>query len=102
MSLSLTANVSKPGTLRYLARRAGEEPPESPQELLDVVAANNLAAANFTGSLVLPRGGMAFAPACIADGADMVIWAVAQDQEGTYAGRWPNNSTMSRWATLGR
>jgi hypothetical protein len=35
---------------------------------------------------------------CIADGDQMVLYAVAQDSEGDHAGRWPNNSTISRCA----
>ena len=97
MALRIVANVSKPGALRYLARRAGQSPPASAQALLNAVATNDLSAANFTGSLRVPRaGGRAAAMLCIADGDQMVIFAVAQDREGDNPGRWPNNGTMVR------
>jgi hypothetical protein len=99
MTLILTATVSKPGALRYLARRAGQTPPASAQALISAVAANDLAAANFTGSAVMPTGGVPMtAEACIVEGDTMVLWVVAQDEEGSFPGRWPNNSTMSRCA----
>ena len=100
MTMHLTANISKPGALCYLARRVGEAPPASAQALLQAVASNSRAAANFTGSLEVPAADtLADASLCIADGDDMVVYAVAQDEEGTYAGRWPNNSTMIRCGT---
>jgi len=96
MSMALTANLSKPGTLRFLTRRVGEPPPAGAQAVLDAVAANNLAAANFTGSMgVGNSAAAATAQLCIADGADFLVYAVAQDREGENAGRWPNNSTVS-------
>lgn len=70
--------------------------PADATEVLLAVAAN--ANANFTASFVLPA---AATPAssgalCIADGDQMVVYAVAQDKEGTWPGRWPNNSTVIR------
>jgi hypothetical protein len=97
MTLVLRANVSKGGAVRFLARREGQPPPASAQELLSAVAANNLAAANFTGSVPVPTAGaVTTAQLCVADGDVMVLYAVAQDREGETPGRWPNNSTLSR------
>lgn len=97
MRLLLAVNASKPGALRFLARRPAQPAPTGAAALLDAVAANNLAAANFTGSVVIPAGGYATAVMCVADGDAFVVDAVAQDREGDFAGRWPNNSTMTRW-----
>lgn len=97
MSLVLSATVTKPGVLRYLARRTAEPAPAESQAVLAAVAANDLAAANFTGSLAVPAGGVpAGGRACVADGGTFVVYAVAQDGEGDNPGRWPNNSTLSR------
>ncbi|GBF99606.1 hypothetical protein Rsub_12070 [Raphidocelis subcapitata] len=96
MGLALSAALTKPGTLRYLARPAADPAPTDPQALLAAVAANDLVAANFTGSLAVPTAGAAASgAACIADGGAFVIYAVAQDREGDNPGRWPNNSTLS-------
>lgn len=101
-SLTISANVSKPGTIRYLARRTAEAPPSDNLAVLDIVAANNLGAANFTGSMVVAHTNVAVVGgACIAEGDAFVLYAVAQDGEGKYPGRCPNNSTMSRWAGQG-
>lgn len=95
MRLVIRANATKPGALRYLARRVGQPPPASVVALLDAVAANNLGAANFTGSLDIAPGALAgAATACVVDGGAFELHAVAQDGEGAHAGRWPNNSTM--------
>lgn len=95
MRLVLSARVSKPGTLRFLARRASQPAPASAQALLDDVAARSVAAANFTGSAPLAAGGqLTTVTLCVADGDEFVVHAVAQDREGDNAGRWPNNSTL--------
>jgi len=63
-------------------------------EVLLAVSANN--AANFTASFTVPAADVAvWSPAiCAADGDQMTVYAVAQDNEGSWPGRWPNNSTM--------
>ncbi|KAI8463288.1 MAG: hypothetical protein J3K34DRAFT_496093 [Monoraphidium minutum] len=95
MSLTLAVNASKPGTLRFVARRAGAPPPASAQEVLDDVAANSLAANNFTSSAAIPLGyTLATATLCVADGADMIVYGVAQDREGDFTGRSPNTSPL--------
>lgn len=95
MRLEIRVNASKPGTLRYLARRAGQPPPPSVAVLLDAVAANNLGASNFTGSVAIAPGTLAgAATACVVEGDAFELHVVAQDGEGAHAGRWPNNSTM--------
>lgn len=94
MTLAIAADVSKPGALRLLARRTGQPAPAGVQALLDAVAANDLAAANFTASVAVPTVGQTHGSLCIADGASFVVYAVAQDREGTWPGRVPNNSTV--------
>ena len=97
MSLTINAIVSKPGALRFALRHASQPRPASGNALLDVVAANNLAVVNFTGTMVLPQMNNPVASGwCIADGGGMVVDAVAQDHEGAIEGRWPNNSTFVR------
>jgi hypothetical protein len=116
MRLTLTATASKPGLLRFILQHNGtaaqgepsSAPPASARGLLNTVAANDLARANFTGTLALrpaaangSNEAAGAATLCIADAADMVLHAVAQDQEGQYAGRWPNNSTLTRCVFVG-
>ena len=97
MSLTINAIVSKPGALRFALRHASQPRPANVNALLGVVAANNLAVVNFTGTMLLPQMSTPVASDwCIADGGGMVVDAVAQDQEGAIEGRWPNNSTFVR------
>lgn len=89
MTLTISAKVDKPGKLFYMARRL---PAAEPGAVGDVVAG---AGANFSGSAVVSQAGQALSISlCVADGDQMKVWVVAQDQEGNYAGRLPNNSTM--------
>lgn len=94
MTLLVTADVSERGALRLLARRAGQAAPASVPALLDAVAAKDLAAANFTASVAVTAAGQVHGSLCIADGTSFVLYAVAQDLEGAWPGRVPNNSTM--------
>ncbi|PNH00991.1 hypothetical protein TSOC_013152 [Tetrabaena socialis] len=92
---TLTANSSKPGTLRFIAVHPGSPVPTREQ----LLAPASYAAANFSGVLVLPTAFAAASVAlCVADGASLQVWGVQEDLEGTFAGRLPNYSNITRAA----
>jgi hypothetical protein len=96
MTLTITANISKPGVLLYAPRKAGQPPP-TVKEVLAAVASRDLTLANFTGTLQAPSAGVAVsASACVADGDQMVVYAVANDTEGIWPGRDDNTSPVRR------
>ena len=97
MTLELVANVTKRGVIRFIATSANDPAPAGAQAVLDAVAANDVSKSNFTGSMpVTIAGTPEAARLCIADGNTFTIYAVAQDEEGNFPGRFPNNSTMTR------
>ncbi|KAG2444871.1 hypothetical protein HXX76_001609 [Chlamydomonas incerta] len=98
--LTLAVNASKAGTLYFLAIRAGGPVP-SRQQLLQPATYPAPAFANFSGSVQVQA---AWTPAsaglCVADGATFQIWAVLEDLEGTFPGRTPNYSNVTRAAQV--
>jgi hypothetical protein len=96
MNLTLVANVSKPGRL-WIAARKTSEPALTQQQVLEAAATQSTSHANFTGSLAIPSAASRVQDMlCVADGDLMVIYAVAQDKEGDFPPRGPNNSTLTR------
>ena len=96
MNLTLVANISKPGRLRFAARKASD-PALTQQEVLEAAATQSTALANFTGSLAVSTANVRVQDMlCVADGDLMVMYAVAQDKEGDFPPRGPNNSTLVR------
>lgn len=50
---------------------------------------------NFSGKVPLP-GGYGGVRLCIADPGDIEVWGFVQDEEGSNAGRYPNNGTITQ------
>eukprot|EP00775_Hariotina_reticulata_P010661 gene10661-10820_t len=94
MTLTITANISKPGVLLYAPRKIGQQPPTT-KEVLAAVATRDLTLANFTRTQQAPSAGVAVSvTACVADGDQMVVYAVANDTEGQWPGRGDNTSPV--------
>lgn len=96
MTFTITANSSKPGRLLYAPRKVGVAPPTA-EEVLSAWESKDPALANFTGQLELPSAAAAVTgTVCVADGDQLVVYAVAQDREGLWPGRQNNTSPVSR------
>lgn len=65
-------------------------------QVLNAAASQNPAQANFTGLLSVSVANTPVSSGtCVADADTMTIYAVAQDLEGAFPGRVPNNSTLT-------
>eukprot|EP00878_Enallax_costatus_P036168 GHUV01040514.1.p1 GENE.GHUV01040514.1~~GHUV01040514.1.p1 ORF type:complete len:141 (+),score=34.67 GHUV01040514.1:223-645(+) len=100
MTFTLAANVSKSGWVIYAPRNATDPAPTAADVLL-AFSSHNPALANFTASLGVPTAGVVTTGTqCVADGDQLVVYAVAQDNEGQYAGRQNNTSPLVRCAKV--
>lgn len=99
MSLRLSFSASKAGSLLLAPRRASQLPPTA-QEVLDAVAARSTsaAAANFTATVPVTASMPTSHTLCVADGDQLVVYAVARDTEGQWPGRQDNVSPLQRCA----
>lgn len=90
----VSVNASKPGTLFFATTR----PPQAgPARIDQLLAPSTASGFNFSGSMAVPSAGVvAQRTLCVADGALLRLWAVLQDMEGSFEGRVPNNSTLTR------
>jgi hypothetical protein len=100
MSLALSFTVSKAGAL-WLAPRRASQPAPTAQEVLDEVAARSVAQANFTAVVAVPAAAVPDSHTlCVADGDQLVVYAVARDNEGQFPGRQDNTSPMKSAVVL--
>lgn len=89
-TFAITANVSKPGTIYYVGFKPGAP---APSRITDILFPSP--AANFSGSFAVGTAlTLSDGVLCIADGQQMEVYAFAQDNEGRYEGRLPNNGTI--------
>lgn len=96
MSLTLTYTVSKAGSLWLAPRKTGQPEPTA-QDVLTTVATRSLGAANFTATVpVLNAAVEVTQTLCVADGDELVVYAVARDTEGQWPGRQDNTSPLKR------
>lgn len=94
--LTLALNASKAGTLYFIAIRAGGPVPTR-QQLLQPSTYPAPSFANFSGSMPVQAAWTAASSSlCVADGAIFQVWAVLEDLEGTFPGRTPNYSNVTR------
>lgn len=90
---TLAVNATKPGTLYYMATKAGAPTPTR-QHLLQ--PGTYPATANFSGQLFMPTANrVSSIVLCIADPLSLTLWAVQQDLEGQFPGRTPNYSNVT-------
>jgi hypothetical protein len=96
MSLVLAYTVSKAGSLWLAPRKAGQPQPTA-EEVLTAVAARSTAAANFTAAVPVSTAAVTITQTlCVADGDQLVVYAVARDTEGQWPGRQDNTSPLKR------
>lgn len=96
MTFTITANTSEPGRLLYAPRKVGSPAP-TVQEVLSAWESKDPLLANFTGVMDVPAALTAVVGStCVADGDQLVVYAVAQDREGLWPGRSNNTSPVSR------
>lgn len=98
MSLTLTYTVSKAGSLLLAPGRAGQPAPTAAQDVLTAVATRSTADANFTATVTVAAAAVTSSQVlCVADGDQMVVYAVARDTEGQWPGRQDNTSPLKRY-----
>jgi hypothetical protein len=96
MTFTITVNTSEPGRLLYAPRKVGAPAP-TVQEVLSAWESKDPALANFTGQMEVSNALAAVTGStCVAEGDQLVVYAVAQDREGLWPGRTNNTSPVSR------
>jgi hypothetical protein len=103
MSLTLTYTVSKAGSLLLAPRRTSQPAPATAQDVLTAVATRSTADANFTATVTVAAADVAASQVlCVADGDELVVYAVARDTEGQWPGRQDNTSPLKRYEGASR